>query len=282
AAVLVNNAAPGKVYSVFVDNGLLRKGEREEVERTFSPIFGDKLIVVDAQKEFYNDLKGVKDPELKRRKIGRRFIEVFKRTARSLPKVGVLIQGTLYPDVIESAVSRGPADVIKSHHNVGGMPRRIGFKLIEPLRDLFKDEVRRLGEQLGLPKSVLTRHPFPGPGLAVRIVGEVTPEAVKILQDADAIFREELLQNGYHDQVSQAFAVLLPVRSVGVMGDSRTYERVIVLRAVNTLDFMTARVTHLPWEFLEKVATRIANQVRGVNRVVYDITSKPPATVEWE
>lgn len=282
AAAIVNIAVPGRLYCVFVDNGLLRKGEAEEVKEIFTPIFQDRLIIYDAREEFFRQLRGVVKPEEKRRLIGRKFIQVFKRVARSLPDVRYLVQGTLYPDVIESAVSRGPADVIKSHHNVGGLPKKIGLKLVEPLRELFKDEVRLLGSQLGLPSSVINRHPFPGPGLSVRIVGEVTPEAVKILQEADAIFIEELRKSGLYDQVSQAFAVLLPVRSVGVQGDSRTYERVIALRSVNTSDFMTARISPLPLDFLELVATRIANQVKGVNRVVYDITSKPPATVEWE
>jgi len=282
ATTLVYKAAPDKLRGVFVDNGLLRKNEAQEVEAVFKPRLGEALKVVKAGSEFLADLRGVAEPEKKRKLIGHRFIEVFKNEARRFSDAKYLVQGTLYPDVIESASSRGPAEVIKTHHNVGGLPQELGFELIEPLRDLFKDEVRRLGRELGLPESILMRHPFPGPGLAVRIIGEVTLEAVKILQEVDAVFSEELRAEGWYERVSQAFAALLPVKSVGVMGDSRTYEQVAVLRSVDTRDFMTADFSPLPHAFLARVASRIANEVRGVNRVVYDITSKPPATIEWE
>jgi len=282
AATLVHQVAGDRLRCVFVDNGLLRKNEAAEVEATFRPKFGEALFVARSAHEFYADLAGITEPEAKRKKIGGRFIEIFEREAKAFSGAGFLVQGTIYPDVIESASSKGPAHVIKSHHNVGGLPERLGFKLIEPLRELFKDEVRQLGRELGLPESMLMRHPFPGPGLAVRILGEVNAESVKILQEADAIFIEELRESGWYPKVSQAFAVLLPVKSVGVMGDARTYQQVIALRSVDTRDFMTADFSPLPHELLGRVASRIANQVRGVNRVVYDVTSKPPATVEWE
>jgi len=282
AATLVHQVAGDRLRCVFVDNGLLRKNEASEVEATFRPTFGEALFVSRSADLFYSDLAGVTEPEAKRKKIGARFIEVFEREAKLFSGAGFLVQGTIYPDVIESASSKGPAHVIKSHHNVGGLPERLGVKLIEPLRELFKDEVRQLGRELGLPESMLMRHPFPGPGLAVRILGEVNADSVKILQEADAIFIEELRESGWYPKVSQAFAVLLPVKSVGVMGDARTYQQVIALRSVDTRDFMTADFSPLPHELLGRIASRIANQVRGVNRVVYDITSKPPATVEWE
>jgi len=282
AATLVHAVAGDRLRCVFVDNGLLRKNEAAEVEAIFRPRFGDSLIVARSAEEFYADLKGVVEPEEKRKRIGGRFIKVFEREAALFAGAKFLVQGTIYPDVIESASSMGPAQVIKTHHNVGGLPERLGVKLIEPLRDLFKDEVRQLGRELGLPESMLMRHPFPGPGLAVRIPGEVTPEAVMLLQEADAIFIEELRESGWYPRVSQAFAVLLPVRSVGVMGDGRTYERVLALRSVDTRDFMTADFSPLPHELLARISSRIANEVRGINRVVYDVTSKPPATVEWE
>jgi GMP synthase (glutamine-hydrolysing) len=261
---------------------VLRKGEREQVERSLRDGLGVPVVVADARARFLDALAGIEDPESKRRTIGRVFIEVFEAEAAHLQGVRFLAQGTLYPDVIESVSVKGPSAVIKTHHNVGGLPERLGFELIEPLRALFKDEVRRLGRELGLPEELLSRHPFPGPGLAVRILGEVTPERVALLQDADAIFLEELRAAGYYERTSQAFVVLLPVKSVGVMGDFRTYENVAALRAVETQDFMTADWSHLPHALLGRVANRIVNEVRGINRVVYDVTSKPPATIEWE
>ena len=282
AATLVHKVAGKRLRCVFVDNGVLRKNEAAEVESIFRPRFGDSFISVDASEDFYDDLAGIADPEQKRKKIGARFIRLFEREAKLFKDAKFLVQGTIYPDVIESASSKGPAKVIKTHHNVGGLPEKLGLQLIEPLRELFKDEVRQLGRELGLPESMLMRHPFPGPGLAVRILGEVTRESVKILQEADAIFIEELRESDWYSRVSQAFAVLLPIRAVGVMGDNRTYEQVIALRSVNTRDFMTADFSPLPHDLLARVASRIANTVRGVNRVVYDVTSKPPATVEWE
>jgi len=281
-ATLAARVAPDRVECVFVDTGLLRKNEAAQVEALFRPRFGNHLHIITAGRDFLADLKGVLDPEVKRRLIGHRFVEVFKREASRFGGVRYLLQGTIYPDVIESASAKGPAVVIKTHHNVGGLPEELGFDLIEPLRYLFKDEVRQLGREMGLPEAILMRHPFPGPGLAVRILGEVTGEAVSLLQEADAIFIEELREEDLYDRVSQAFAVLLTDRTVGVMGDSRTYERILALRSVNTRDFMTADFSPLPFDFLARVASRIANQVRGVNRVVYDITSKPPATVEWQ
>jgi GMP synthase (glutamine-hydrolysing) len=310
AATMVHAAIGDRLYCVFVNNGLLRKGEVSEIEGVFKHRFRDKLIVVDASNAFLKKLKGVDDPEEKRRRIGHQFIEVFKQVASKIPDAHFLVQGTLYPDVIESSKSRtsikmedeqdisiylqlsfeivkssfmrGHADIIKTHHNVGGLPKKLGFQLIEPLRELFKDEVRQLGRELGLPDSTIMRHPFPGPGLAVRILGEVTAKDVELLQEVDNIFIDELRKYDLYNKVSQSFAVLLPVRSVGVMGDGRTYERVVALRSVDTRDFMTAEFSPLPHDRLARIATRIINEVRGVNRVVYDITSKPPATVEWE
>jgi GMP synthase (glutamine-hydrolysing) len=282
-AALLLRAVGSQVSCIFVDNGLLRLGEAEAVQRTFAGHFHADLHVVDAQERFLRALTGVTDPQEKRRRIGHTFIEVFKEEARRIPDARFLAQGTLYPDVIESgAAEDGPAANIKTHHNVGGLPAELGFDLIEPLRDLFKDEVRRLGGELGLPETLIWRHPFPGPGLAVRCLGEVQPERLAILRQADAIFLEELQKDDWYRAVAQAFAVLLPVRSVGVMGDSRTYDHVVALRAVQTDDFMTADWAPLPHELLGRVATRIINEVRGVNRVVYDISSKPPATIEWE
>ena len=282
SATLVHRAIGDRLRCILVDNGLLRKDEARQVEDVFRPIFGDRLDVVDASADFLADLTGISEPEEKRRLIGNRFIRVFEEEAGRFQDTKFLVQGTLYPDVIESAGSRGPADVIKTHHNVGGLPEKLGLKLVEPLRDLFKDEVRQVGRELKLPESILMRHPFPGPGLAVRILGEVDAESVAMLQEADAIFIEELRRSGQYSQVAQALAVLLPVRSVGVMGDGRTYERVIALRSVDTRDFMTADFSRLPYDLLAKVSSRITNEVRGINRVVYDITSKPPGTVEWE
>jgi GMP synthase (glutamine-hydrolysing) len=282
AALLIRAVGP-QVACIFVDNGLLRQGEADAVRRTFRDHFHADLHVVDSRQRFLDALRDVADPQEKRRRIGHVFIDVFKDEALHIPNAHFLAQGTLYPDVIESGGSRdGPAATIKTHHNVGGLPSELGFELIEPLRDLFKDEVRRLGLELGLPETTVWRHPFPGPGLAVRCLGPVTAERLEILRQADAILLEELKQSGWYRQTSQAFAVLLPVQTVGVMGDARTYEYVIAIRAVQTDDFMTADWSHLPYELLARVSTRIINQVTGVNRVVYDISSKPPATIEWE
>jgi len=281
AATLVHRAVGERLTCIFVDTGLLRQNEAAQVEATFRQTLGMRLIVVDAAERFFTALAGVTEPEQKRRIIGEQFIRVFESEARRLSGVRFLAQGTIYPDVIESA--GGPAARrIKSHHNVGGLPEQMALALVEPLRELFKDEVREVGLALGLPEELLWRHPFPGPGLAVRILGEVTPERVKLLQAADAIFLAELRAAGYYRQTAQAFAVLLPVQSVGVMGDFRTYADVIALRAVTTQDFMTADWAHLPYELLARVSNRIVNEVPGVNRVVYDISSKPPATIEWE
>lgn len=282
-AALCYRAIEDRLTCIFVDNGLLRKGEREGVERTFRDHFQTDLHVVDASEAFLGRLAGVDDPQRKREIIGHTFIDVFKQEASGIADAHFLAQGTLYPDVIESGSSvDGPAATIKSHHNVGGLPAELGFELIEPLRDLFKDEVRRLGHELGLPDSLIWRHPFPGPGLAVRCLGAITAEGLSILREADAIFLEELVREGVYRDVAQAFAVLLPVRSVGVMGDGRTYDSAIALRAVTTTDFMTADWADLDRSLLHRVSTRIINEVRGVNRVVYDISTKPPATIEWE
>jgi GMP synthase (glutamine-hydrolysing) len=261
---------------------VLRKGEAEEVVHSLRDGLGLPLVAVDARERFLAALRGVCDPEEKRKVVGRVFIDVFQEEAARLEGVELLAQGTLYPDVIESVSVKGPSATIKTHHNVGGLPEKLGFGLVEPLRFLFKDEVRQLGRELGLPEELLRRHPFPGPGLAVRVLGEVTAERVAVLQEADAIFLHELREAGQYDKVSQALAVLLPVRSVGVMGDYRTYENVVALRAVETQDFMTADWSPLPHELLGRIAGRIVNEVAGVNRVVYDITSKPPGTIEWE
>src|SRR5262249_3411761 len=268
---------------IFVDNGLLRLGEADAVRKTFGGAFGTDLHVVDAADRFLRALDGVSDPQEKRRRTGHVFTDVFKDEAKRIQGAKYLAQGTLYPDVIESGGAKdGPAANIKTHHNVGGLPAELGFELIEPLRDLFKDEVRRLGLELGLPEALVYRHPFPGPGLAVRVLGPVTRPRLDVLRQAAAILLEELKAAGWYRQTSQAFAVLLPVQSVGVMGDGRTYEDVIALRAVQTEDFMTADWSRLPYDLLAKVSTRIINRVAGVNRVVYDISSKPPATIEWE
>jgi GMP synthase (glutamine-hydrolysing) len=282
AAVLLHRAIGDRLHPIFVDTGLLRKGEGDQVERALQGELGIKIVRVDASEEFLGGLAGVADPEEKRRIIGRIFVEVFEREARKLGKIDFLAQGTLYPDVIESTAFAGPSAVIKTHHNVGGLPETMRLKLVEPLRELFKDEVRRLGASLGISPAMLGRHPFPGPGLAVRVLGEVTRERLEILKEADDIFISELRAAGLYDQVAQAFAVLLPVRSVGVMGDYRTYENVCALRAVATEDFMTADWARLPADFLARVSARIVNEVRGINRVVYDISTKPPSTIEWE
>ena len=283
AAALIHRAIGDQLTCVFVDNGLLRLNEAEQVMQTFARSLGVKVVHVDASEKFLGDLAGVTDPEHKRKIIGREFVEVFQSEAQKLPRARWLAQGTIYPDVIESAGAKtGKAHAIKSHHNVGGLPETLNLKLLEPLRELFKDEVRELGVALGLPHDMVYRHPFPGPGLGVRILGEVKREYADILRQADAIFIDELRASDWYDKTSQAFAVFLPVRSVGVMGDGRTYEFVVALRAVQTQDFMTAHWAELPHSLLGKVSNRIINEVRGVNRVVYDISGKPPATIEWE
>ncbi|WP_153146260.1 glutamine-hydrolyzing GMP synthase [Dechloromonas sp. H13] len=282
-AALLHKAIGEQLTCVFVDNGLLRLNEGEQVMQTFARNLGVRVVHVDASEQFMGHLKGVSDPEAKRKIIGREFVEVFQAEAARLPNARWLAQGTIYPDVIESAGAKtGKAHAIKSHHNVGGLPETLSLKLLEPLRELFKDEVRELGIALGLPHEMVYRHPFPGPGLGVRILGEVKKEYADLLRRADAIFIDELRAADWYDKTSQAFAVFLPVRSVGVMGDGRTYEFVVALRAVQTQDFMTAHWAELPHSLLGKVSNRIINEVRGINRVVYDISGKPPATIEWE
>ena len=282
-AALLHKAIGTQLTCVFVDNGLLRLHEGDQVMRTFAQHMGVKVIRVDAEVRFLDKLRGVADPELKRKAIGNTFIEVFEEEAEKLTNVKWLAQGTIYPDVIESAGAKtGKAKVIKSHHNVGGLPEYMKLKLVEPLRELFKDEVRKIGLELGLPSEMVNRHPFPGPGLGVRILGEVHKGYADTLRLADHIFIEELINYGLYEKTSQAFTVFLPVKSVGVVGDNRQYEHVVALRAVETVDFMTARWAHLPYDFLDHVTRRICNEVRGVSRVVYDITGKPPGTIEWE
>lgn len=281
-ALLTHRAVGDALTCIFVDNGLLRKGEAEKVVDTFGRHFHIPLVHVDASERFLSILQGVVEPEQKRKRIGREFIAVFEAEARKLQGVEFLAQGTLYPDVIESVSFKGPSAVIKSHHNVGGLPEVMNLKLIEPLRELFKDEVRVLAEELGLPEEICWRHPFPGPGLAIRCLGEVNRQRLSILREADAIVLEEIKRAGLYRQLWQAFAVLLPVRSVGVMGDERTYEHVVAVRAVQSLDGMTADWAALPPEVLARISNRIINEVQGVNRVVYDISSKPPSTIEWE
>ncbi len=283
AAALIHRAIGKQLTCVFVDNGLLRLNEAEQVMQTFASGLGVKVIHVDASAHFLGELSGIDEPEQKRKIIGRVFVEVFQRESAKLPGVKWLAQGTIYPDVIESAGAKTKkAHTIKSHHNVGGLPESLHLKLLEPLRELFKDEVRELGLALGLPRDMVFRHPFPGPGLGVRILGEVKSEYAELLRRADAIFIDELRAAGWYEKTAQAFVVFLPVRSVGVMGDGRTYENVVALRAVQTSDFMTAQWAELPYSLLSKVSNRIINEVRGINRVVYDISSKPPATIEWE
>ena len=283
AAVLIHEAIGDQLTCVFVDHGLLRLNEAEQVVTLFRDHYNIPLIHVDAAEQFLGALKGVSDPEQKRKIIGRLFVEVFDREAGKIENAGFLAQGTLYPDVIESiSAGGGPSAVIKSHHNVGGLPETMKLKLVEPLRELFKDEVRALGRELGLPAPFVGRHPFPGPGLAIRIPGDITPERVAVLQKADAVYLDEIRKAGLYDDIWQAFAVLLPVRTVGVMGDARTYDEVCALRAVTSTDGMTADFFEFPWEVLGRAATRIINEVRGINRVVYDVTSKPPGTIEWE
>ena len=281
AAALVNKAIGKNLTCIFVDHGLLRKNEAEEVEEIFTKNFDVNFVKVDAKERFLKKLEGVSDPERKRKIIGEEFIHVFEEEAKKIGTVDYLVQGTIYPDVIESGVGVGAK--IKSHHNVGGLPEHVDFKeIVEPLRDLFKDEVRKVGIELGLPEFLVYRQPFPGPGLAIRVIGDITDDKLTILKDADAIFREEVANAGLHKDINQYFAVLTNIRSVGVMGDERTYDYTIALRAVTTSDFMTAGWSKIPFEVLEKVSSRIVNEVKHVNRVVYDITGKPPATIEWE
>jgi GMP synthase (glutamine-hydrolysing) len=281
-AVLLHRAIGDQLTCIFVNNGLLRKGEAEEVVHLFRDHEDLRLVYVDATHDFLSQLQGITDPEEKRRRIGREFINQFAQAAHKIGNVAYLAQGTLYPDVIESVSFKGPSAVIKTHHNVGGLPEVMPLPLLEPLRELFKDEVRKVGEELGLPDSLVWRHPFPGPGLAIRILGEVTPERLAILREADAIVMEEMQKSTFYRRVWQSFAVLLPVRTVGVMGDERTYESVVALRVVDSVDAMTADWTRLPHDFLAHLSNRLINEVKGVNRVVLDISSKPPATIEWE
>ena len=282
AAVLVHQAVGARQTCIFVNNGLLRDGEFKATLALFKQNLNLNVVGLDEESRFLNALRGVVDPELKRRHIGRVFIEVFEEQATSLGKVQYLVQGTLYPDVIESVSVRGPSAVIKSHHNVGGLPENMSLRLVEPLRELFKDEVRLIGGELGIPQEMLERHPFPGPGLAVRILGEVTPERIRILQAADRIIEEEIRLAGLYNAVWQAFPVLLPISSVGVMGDDRTYEKVLAIRAVTSIDGMTADWARLPHDTLARLSTRLVSEVKGINRIVYDISSKPPSTIEWE
>ncbi len=282
AAVLCHKAVGPRLTCIFVDNGFLRCGEAEQVTTTFRESFHLNLVAVDARQRFLDALRGVTDPEEKRKGIGRAFIEVFEQEAKKVAGAKWLVQGTLYPDVIESVSFKGPSAVIKSHHNVGGLPEKMNLKLIEPLRELFKDEVRSAGEELGMPRDLLWRHPFPGPGLAVRCLGEVTEKRLEVLRGADAIVVDEIRTAGLYDTVWQAFAVLLPVRSVGVMGDERTYEEACAVRVVHSVDGMTADWAKLPHDVIGRISSRITNEVRGINRVVLDVTSKPPGTIEWE
>ncbi|HEY2585174.1 MAG TPA: glutamine-hydrolyzing GMP synthase [Tepidisphaeraceae bacterium] len=282
-AALLHKAIGDQLVCIFVDNGLLRKNERELVESTFRDHFKINLVTSNASEQFLSELKGVTDPQQKRKIIGKEFIEAFKREAQSIPGAKYLAQGTLYPDVIESGHGyAGTAANIKLHHNVGGLPEQLGFELVEPLRELFKDEVRQVGEVLGLPEQIVWRHPFPGPGLAVRIIGDITPERLRVLRDADEIVLEELIAANLYRKTAQVFAVLLPIGTVGVMGDARSYDSVVAIRAVESQDFMTADWARIPFDVLATMSNRIINEVRGVNRIVYDISSKPPATIEWE
>ena len=282
AAVLIHKAIGDQLQCIFVDTGLLRKDEGKKVMENYGEHFNLKIDMVDASERFLSKLAGVSDPEEKRKVIGGEFIAVFEEESHKFEGAQFLAQGTIYPDVIESQSVKGPSSVIKSHHNVGGLPEHMKLQLLEPLRELFKDEVRKVGEELGIPHHLVHRHPFPGPGLGIRILGAVDADKVRILQEADDIFIEELYKNNLYDTVSQAFVVLLPVKSVGVMGDERTYEFTAVVRSANTTDFMTATWSRLPYDFLDTISNRIINEVRGINRVTYDISSKPPATIEWE
>ena len=281
AAIMLNKAIGKQLFSVYVDHGLQKLGETQRVKKIFGKKFGENLIIVDAKKLFLNKLKGITDPEQKRKIIGHTFIEVFEKEAKKLKGIDFLLQGTIYPDVIESA-KIGKAVTIKSHHNVGGLPERMKMKLVEPLKSLFKDEVRQLGRELKIPNEIIDRQPFPGPGLAIRTLGEITEEKLRILKEADAIVDEEIRSAGLYEKIWQSFAIILPVKTVGVMGDKRTYDHVIVIRAVNSVDAMTADWVKLPYEILGKISSRIINEVKGANRVVYDISQKPPATIEWE
>ena len=281
-ALMIHRAIGDNLTCIFVDNGLLRKGEAEKVRKTFQDHFHIKLDFVDAKKRFLEKLAGVTDPEKKRKIIGNEFIAIFEEEAKKITDAEFLAQGTLYPDVIESVSFKGPSAIIKSHHNVGGLPDVMKLKLVEPLRELFKDEVRVLGQELGLPEEICWRQPFPGPGLAIRCIGDITEANLEILRESDAIVIEEIRASGLYKAIWQAFAVILPIRSVGVMGDERTYDKVVAVRAVTSLDGMTADWAHVPYDILGRISGRIINEVRGVNRVVYDITSKPPGTIEWE
>ena len=281
-AALLNKALPKQLTCVFIDTGLMRKNEVQEVEDNISNKLGIKLVTVNAKSIFFKKLKGVTSPEKKRKIIGETFIRLFEAHARKIKNIAFLAQGTIYPDIIESSSKDSKSDVIKSHHNVGGLPKKMKFKLVEPIKLLFKDEVRRIGKALKIPIKLIERHPFPGPGLAVRIIGEITQDKVGILQEVDNIFIEELHKNNLYRNISQALAVFLPIKSVGVMGDQRQYSYVVALRAVKTIDFMTATVSEIPYKILNIISTRIVNEVQGVSRVVYDITSKPPGTIEWE
>jgi GMP synthase (glutamine-hydrolysing) len=282
AAIICHRALGDRLTCIFVDNGLLRQGEAQQVVATFRETFHLKLVAVDARERFLSALRGITDPEQKRKTIGRVFIEVFEEEAKRVENARYLVQGTLYPDVIESVSFKGPSAVIKSHHNVGGLPERMHLKLIEPLREVFKDEVRAAGEALAIPKDLLWRHPFPGPGLAIRCLGEITEPRLETLRAADAIVTEEIRAAGLYESIWQAFCVLLPVRSVGVMGDERTYDETCAVRAVRSVDGMTADWAPIPYDVLARISNRVINEVRGINRVVYDISSKPPATIEWE
>lgn len=282
AAVLIHKAIGDQLSCFFVDTGLMRKNEAKKVMATYGEHFHMNIECIDAEDRFLTKLEGVSDPEAKRKIIGKEFVYIFEAQKERYKDADFLAQGTIYPDVIESQSVKGPSATIKSHHNVGGLPDEMQFELLEPLRELFKDEVRKVGRELGIPNHMIDRHPFPGPGLGIRILGEVTKEKADILREADDIFIEELRNEGLYDKVSQAFVVLLPVKSVGVMGDERTYEYTAVLRSADTTDFMTATWSHLPYEFLGKVSNRIINEVKGINRLTYDISSKPPATIEWE
>lgn len=281
AALLLHRAIGKRLHCIFINNGLLRKDEFTEVQEAYKQL-DLNVHAIDASERFYKELHGVSDPETKRKIIGRVFVEVFQDEAKRIPEARWLAQGTIYPDVIESVSVKGPSATIKSHHNVGGLPESLHLGIVEPLRSLFKDEVRRVGKELGLPGEILNRHPFPGPGLAIRIIGDITESKVKLLQEADAIYIEKLKSSGWYDQIWQAGTILLPVQSVGVMGDERTYEQVVALRAVTSTDGMTADWVHIPYELLADISNSIINRVKGINRVVYDISSKPPATIEWE
>ena len=282
AAVIASKAIGKKLHCIFVDTGLLRMGDKERMRAVFSKKYNFSLKIVDASKLFLSRLKGVSSPEKKRKIIGKAFIEVFEKESKKIKNAGFLLQGTLYPDIIESVSVKGPSAVIKSHHNVGGLPKKMNLKLIEPLKFLFKDEVRDLGRSLKMPEEILMQHPFPGPGLAIRIIGDITAERINILKKADKIMRDEIKKFGWQDKIWQAFCVLLPVKSVGVMGDERSYENTLAVRCVESVDGMTADWSKLPYELMQKISSRIVSEVKGINRIVYDITSKPPSTIEWE